>query len=337
MKIINRPSELRQLNIGTCVTWGNFDSVHLGHQKILGYVSQKAKRLGLKSVVITFTPHPLKILGTAPPIITPMPTRLKLIAQQGIDITLVLPFDTELATLEPESFVTKVILNPMNTQQMVLGYSSFFGKGGRGSVSLLSRMGEELGFEVEQLSPLFLDGSVVSSTRIRNLIEAGSVSEVSPLLGRNHFVEGHIVKGRQLGRKLGFPTINIEPGVTNPKSFPPGYTPIPSSCDQEFDALAGMLPLGGVYAVWAEISGLVYRAVASIGTNPTFEKTHGEISARLEVHILNFNQDIYNQDVRVHFVKRLRDSHCFDSPDLLKRQISLDAEEAKAIFFETNN
>lgn len=331
MKIINSPSELRQLNTSTCVTWGNFDSVHLGHQKILRNVIQKAKKLGLSSLVITFSPHPLHILGTAPSIITAMPARLELIAKQGIDITLVLPFNAELAILEPEDFVKKILIDPMNTRQMVLGYSSFFGKSGRGSGLLLSRMGEELGFEVEQLSPVLFADSVVSSTRVRKLIGAGEVGEVNPLLGRNHFIEGHIIKGRQLGQKLGFPTINIEPGFINSKKIPHGYAPIAESADQKFDVLAGMLPSDGVYAVWTELSGVMHRSVASIGTNPTFEKTHGTILAKLEAHILDFNQDIYNQDVRIHFVKRLRNHQRFDSPDLLKKQIELDIKDTKKI------
>lgn len=329
MKVFNSPSNLPPFNSGTCVTWGNFDGVHLGHQKLLGHLAAKARQFGLTSVVVTFSPHPLHVIGTPPPIITSMHARLKLIAAQGIDVTLVLPFTKEISELEPEDFVHKILTGNMQTRQMVLGYSSFFGKGRRGSALLLSRMGEELGFGVEQLSPVLLGGSVVSSTRVRRLIGAGQVAEVAPLLGRNHFVEGHIVKGRQLGHTLGFPTINVEAGLKNTNDS--GYQAIPGVCSNEFDALGGLLPPDGVYAAWAEISGRFNQGVASIGTNPTFENSHGKIARKLEVHILDFNQDVYGQDVRVHFVKHIRVSQRFDSPEQLKKEINSDIEKTKKI------
>ena len=247
-------------------------------------------------------------------------------------MALVLPFTPEIAELEAEDFVQRVLIGNMNTRQMVLGYSSFFGKGRRGSTLLLERMGEAFGFEVEQLSPVLLCGAVVSSTRVRRLIGSAQMREVNPLLGRNHFVEGHIVKGRQLGRQIGFPTININPGFQ--KNEFSGYTPIPGICSPEADALGGMLPPDGVYAVWAELpakQAQLYPGVASIGTNPTFEDSHGKLSRKLEVHLLGFNRDVYGEDVRVHFVEHLRESLRFASPELLKKQINIDIEKTKKI------
>ena len=132
MKVFNSPSNLPLFNSGTCVTWGNFDGVHLGHQKLLSHLAAKAKQLDLTSVVVTFSPHPLHVIGNPPPIITSMHARLGLIAAQGVDVTLVLPFTREIAELEPDYFVHKILTGNMNTHQMMLGYSSFFGKGRRG-------------------------------------------------------------------------------------------------------------------------------------------------------------------------------------------------------------
>lgn len=338
MDIFFNPEQFPKLANGTCVTWGNFDGVHLGHQKLLGHVVRKARSEGLTSVVVTFNPHPLQILGTPPRLITSMPTRLELLAAQGLDIALVLPFTKTLAELEPEDFVHKVLVGPLNTRQMIMGYSSFFGKGRRGSATLLAAMGQELGFAVEQLSPALLSGAVVSSTRVRRLIGEGAMREVTPLLGRMHFVDGHVVRGRQLGRKLGFPTLNVHPGKRLTPNYPncnlsnlSGLPDTPERKEENPDACAGMLPCPGVYAALVEISENRLRAVASIGTNPTFELTHGPLSNRLEVHILDFNQDVYDHDVRVHFADFLRPTIKFDSPEQLVSQIKLDVEKTKKI------
>lgn len=311
---------------GTCVTWGNFDGVHLGHQKLLRHLCSKARANGLKSVLITFCPHPLQIVGTPPPIITPMQFRLALISKIGVDIALVLPFTKELSELEPEEFVHKLFASALNTKEMVLGYSSFFGKGRRGSAVLLSRMGAELGFNVEQLPPVLLGGAVISSTRVRRLITDGDVASVDALLGRRHFVEGIVVKGRQLGRKLGFPTLNLAPPPVEATNF---YT---CCCrEQDADARGGMLPASGVYAAWVEHKGIFHRAVASIGTNPTFEAEHGQAKTILEAHLLNFSADLYGETVRIYFVKQLRPQFRFPSPQDLINQINIDIEKTEKI------
>ena len=304
---------------GTCVTWGNFDGVHLGHQKLLTHLCRKASAFGLKSVLISFSPHPLHVLGSAPSIITCLHTRLELIAKLGVDLTLVLPFTMELASLEPEDFVHKMFASGLQTKQVVLGYSSFFGKGRRGSASLLSRMGKDLGFEVEQLSPVLLNGAVVSSTRVRRHIAAGDMPGVTALLGRKHIVGGVVRVGRKMGQKLGFPTLNIHP----PEDM--------NFLGLGYDALCGMLPAQGVYAVWAEYKGEFFRAVASVGTNPTFESSLGSLPIGLEVHILDFSKDLYGEFVRIHFVDRLRGQQCFASPEELKIQIRKDIEKTKKI------
>lgn len=306
---------------GTCVTWGNFDGVHLGHQKLLTRLCHKASDFGLKSVLITFNPHPLHVLGSAPSIITCLHTRLELIAKLGVELTLVLPFTMELASLEPEDFVFKMFASGLQTKQVVLGYSSFFGKGRRGSASLLSRMGKDLGFDVEQLSPVLLNGAVVSSTRVRRHIAAGDMPGVSALLGRNHIVGGMVRAGRKMGHKLGFPTLNIHPPEDiNFLELGLGY-----------DALCGMLPAQGVYAVWAEHKGEFFKAVASVGTNPTFAASLGSLPIGLEVHVLDFSKDLYGEFVRIHFVERLRGQQCFATPEELKMQISKDIEKTKKI------
>ncbi len=316
------------LSEGACVTWGNFDGVHLGHQKLLNHVVTSAHQQGSASVVITFYPHPLQVVGTTPPIITCMHTKLELIADMGLDFAVVLPFTNELAALEPEDFVHKVLAGPLNTKKIIMGYSSFFGKGRRGSATLLSNMGKSLNFSVEQLPPVLFGGSVVSSTRVRKLIAEGNVKLVAPLLGRNHFVEGYVVRGRGLGRQLGFPTLNVHPGL-----YPTNMSVFGDEQKLQDDPGegGGMIPCPGVYAAYTEVAGKLLPSVVSIGTNPTFEHTHGKLNQTLESHILDFNRDIYGQNVRIHFKSFLRPTSRFNTPAQLIAQIKLDVQKAREI------
>lgn len=299
-----------------CVTWGNFDGVHLGHQSLLRQLCLRSKEQNLASVVLTFTPHPLQLLGNPPSIITPLPEKLHLLEQAGADFAVVLPFTKNVAALEAEDFVNVVFAKGLQTRQMVLGYSSFFGKGRRGSATLLTTMGKELGFEVEQMPPVLLGGSVVSSTRVRKTIAAGEMELARALLDRYHVVRGKVGKGRQLGRTLGFPTINL----VNP-SHSSGSGELLS--DQE----CGMLPANGIYAAQVEVSGKCYRAAVSLGTNPTFEEELGASPRTLEAHLLDFNGDLYGQQVRIHFWRRLREQKCFNSREELVAQIKKDVEQ----------
>jgi riboflavin kinase / FMN adenylyltransferase len=290
---------------GTCVTIGNFDGVHLGHQKLMRRVRDKARMRKLRSVVITFDPHPLRvILGRkTPPFITMTDQKLELISAQGIDFTLCLRFTLDMAALEPEEFVRTYLVEGLNTKELLVGYDYAFGKNRKGNFEVLRSLGEVYGYNAEQMEPVLVDGAVVSSTRIRDMIQAGTVWEVHPLLGRFYRINGTVIHGRNRGGKLlGFPTANIQ------------------LTDELF-------PKPGVYAVWTEAGGHIHAAVANIGFNPTFENK----ALSVEVHILDFNQDLYGQTINVHFVQRLRDEKKFGSLEELIGQIRKDIEVGRTI------
>jgi len=296
--------ELHETISGSCVTIGNFDGVHLGHQRLMARTCAKAKKRGLISVVVTFDPHPMTVLmQKTPPFITNTAQRLKFIEQQGPNVTLVLEFTRQMAALEPEEFVRRYLVVGLNLKELVIGYDYAMGKGRKGNFELLSTLGRQLGFGVERLDPVIVGGAVVSSTRIRDLILSGNVWDARPLLGRFFEVEGEVVDGMKRGAsKLGFPTANLRLEGT-------------------------LLPKPGVYAVWAEVDGEICQAVANVGYNPTF----GDTGLTLEAHILDFNRSIYGQRISLQFVQRLRSERKFDSLDALKARIADDVRLGRVI------
>lgn len=297
--------ELRETISGSCVTIGNFDGVHLGHQRLMARTCAKAKARGLVSVVVTFDPHPQTVfLGPkAPPFLTSTRQRLKLIEEQGPNITLVLEFSRQMAALEPEEFVRRYLLDGLAMRELVIGYDYAMGKGRRGNFELLSQLGRELGFGVERLDPVIAGGAVVSSTRIRDLVLSGNVWDARPLLGRFFEVQGEVIDGKKRGAALlGFPTANLAHEGT-------------------------LLPRPGVYAVWAGLDGEIFPAVANVGVNPTF----GDTGLTLEAHIMDFNRSIYGERLSVQFVQRLRSERKFDSLEALKQRIGEDVNLGRII------
>lgn len=290
--------ELEKTISASCLTIGNFDGVHVGHQQLIAKVCKRAKLKGLTSIVVTFDPHPLRVLVSkkTPPFITLNDQKLKLIQETGVDYTLCMPFTRKLAGLEPENFVQNCLVKNLKIKELIIGYDYAFGKGRRGNFALLKQLGEKYGFSVDQFPPVMLDGAIVSSTRIRDMVEEGRVWEARPLLGRFYRVEGKVISGKKRGGPLlGFPTANI---LLKDELF----------------------PQTGVYAVWAEIKDKVLPAVANIGYNPTF----GNDYLSVEVHIFDFKENIYDQPVGVHFVQRLRSEIKFSGIDELKAQIEKD-------------
>lgn len=284
----------------TCLTIGNFDGVHVGHQQLITKVKKRSRLLNLTSIVITFDPHPMRVLvdKKTPPFITLTPKKLELIDALGVDYTLCLPFTRQLASLEPEEFVSEYLVDLLKLKELIIGYDYAFGKGRKGNYALLQELGQKYGFSVDQFPPVMLDGAIVSSTRIRDMVEDGRVWDVRPLLGRFYRVEGKVIPGKKRGgAQLGFPTANI---LLKDELFPGT----------------------GVYAVWIEVKGLIKPAVANIGYNPTF----GNDYLSVEIHIPNFNQNIYDEPVGVHFVQRLRSEIKFSGIGELKNQISRDCE-----------
>jgi len=305
MSIIYSTLEIEDdIKNGTCVTIGNFDGVHVGHQTLIKTLNQRAKQKGLKSVVFTFHPHPLRIIGSEPPpFLTQTEQKLELLQEMEPDYILCLPFTQEVAEMSPEEFVRIYLVHGLNTKDLVIGHDYTFGKGRRGNYELLQELGRQYGFKVEQLQAIIKDADVVSSTRIRSLIQEGRVEEARPLLGRFYQVTGKVITGQKRGGPLlGIPTANLE-------------------LEDE------IVPKIGVYAVWAEHKGNYYPAVANLGNNPTF----GQETPSVEVHICDFAQDIYNHQLGVHFVKRLREEKKFSGIEELLSQIHADIHEAKKI------
>jgi len=306
MEIAREKAEITlDLSAGSCVTIGNFDGVHLGHQKLISRVTSNALKRGMKSVVVSFCPHPLHVLvgPNTPPFITLREQKLDLLESLGVDLTLLLNFTKKMAGLEPEEFVQTYLLDWLNTKELVVGYDYSFGKGRKGNYALLKTLGEQHGFRVEQLGPVIVEGAVVSSTRIRDLIRAGEVWEAAALMGHFYAVRGRIVPGKNRGgRLLGFPTANIQ--VENE-----------------------LYPETGVYACWVQLDGETFPAVANIGYSPTF----GNEAITVEAHILDFDRDVYGYDALLHFVQRLRPEKKFSSLEELVARIREDVALARQI------
>jgi riboflavin kinase/FMN adenylyltransferase len=283
---------------------GNFDGIHLGHQALLRRAIDDAKETGGRSVVLTFEPHPLKILAPqrAPRLILTHKDKMTLLQSFGVDAVIVQTFDAAFANIEAEAFVREYLVGRIGAHKMWVGKDLRFGKGRKGSVEDLIRWGRETGFTVGLIEPIQLGGHRVSSSRIRTLIEQGEVREAGNYLGRYHFISGRVVSGHGRGRHLGYPTANIV-------------------------ARTEVLPLDGIYASLMEIGGRQWRSVTSLGLNPTF----GAGPRTIESYIFDFDGDLYDQAVKLFFVARIREEKKFSSAELLIEQIKLDVASAQDI------
>jgi len=289
---------------GTIATIGNFDGVHLGHQTIFRMLRERAHEIDGTSVVLTFDPHPLKILAPqhCPPLITPTAKKLSLMQACKLDVVVCLPFTKDLANLTPTAFVEDVLVGVFGIQEIYVGYDFAFGKGRQGTISLLHQLGSRYGFRVSMVEPITVDGKVVSSSSIRQWVQQGAVDEAAVLLGRLYSLGGRVVEGYQKGRELGFPTANVH-------------------------STYELIPHRGVYAVLVDWQGRRYEGVANIGYNPTFGRTQLSI----EIHLFDFAQQLYDETVEVHFVKKIRDERAFPSVADLITQIGQDVEAARTL------
>ncbi len=305
MRVLRSIEEARvYLDKGCCLTIGNFDGVHVGHKALLNKLKERARDLFVPSVVLTFDPHPLKVLkGSCPPFITPMPQKIELLQKEGIDLILCIEFTPDFATISARAFVEDILVKALKVKEMVIGYDYAFGRDREGNYELLKELGDKLGFLVWRVEPVYVKGEVVSSTRIRKMVQQGMVWEVRELLGRFYQVYGEVVKGfRRGGPMLGIPTANLH-------------------------LVDELFPKEGVYAVWVEWRERIYKGVANIGYNPTF----GNSVLSVETHILNFNHDIYGEKIKVHFVQRIREEKKFSSIEELKNQILKDIEKGRRL------
>ncbi len=308
MKLITDLQEIKTPFKNPVVTIGNFDGVHIGHQSLFHEVIERADDIGGTSVAITFEPHPIKVLGNngSPPLITLFEQKAELIASTGIDILVCIPFTRETANITAEDFVRDILVGRIGMRVIVVGRDYTFGRNRSGDVALLEKLAPRYGYEVvvaDWIENSVMQRGRISSTRIRDLVRAGRVAEARKLLGRHYQIRGVVARGRDRGGKLlGFPTANI-------------------NLQDE------LCPKTGVYAVTVECMGKKYKGVANIGYSPTFD----DHQFTVEVHILDFDGDLYGQKIRVNFVQRIRDEIKFSGVDELAEQIRRDVAEARRV------
>jgi riboflavin kinase / FMN adenylyltransferase len=285
----------------TVVTIGSFDGVHLGHQSILNVMQAEAETWGLETLVASFHPHPREVLTSeCKLLLSPVEERSVLLAAYGVQHHALIPFNVELSQMEPEDFVTSILVDQFRVKKLIVGYDHRFGRNRRGDVALLRRMGKESDFGVIECDEVVMDSETISSSGIRTLLSEGSVGRASAFLGRRYGLIGTVVRGAGRGKGIGIPTANIEVHPSNK-----------------------LIPKNGVYAVRAEIesNGKMLGGMMNIGSRPTFELS-GPV--RLEVNLFDFDGDLYDREVRVEFVERVRDERKFGSVSDLIEQLNAD-------------
>lgn len=306
MNVIYDLEKLEKPLVNPVLTIGNFDGVHKGHVFLFDKVKERAQALQGQSAVMTFEPHPIRVMkpGNGPPLITPLKEKLDLISKSGMDVIFCIPFTREFAAISARNFVEDILLKKIGIKELVVGYDYTFGHERRGDIFLLGEMGEKLGFKIHIIEPVYIDRRLVSSTSIRKLVREGDFSLAEAFLGRHYQICGVVIKGENRGgRLLGFPTANLK-------------------------VVDELIPRMGVYAVTLHVEEGTYNGVTNIGTNPTF----GEHALSVETHLLDFSGDLLGKTIRINFLQRLRDEKTFDTLKDLSDQIAEDIRVAKALF-----
>jgi riboflavin kinase/FMN adenylyltransferase len=289
---------------GAAIAIGNFDGVHVGHRALIARAREQAAAMSALTVALTFDPHPSALLAPAhaPAMLTSIERRIELLAEAGVDAVVVEPFTRELAGVAPDAFIDDLVIGALGARAIVVGYDFSYGHGRAGTIDALRAHGHRAGIDIAIVPPVTVDGEIASSTRVRGLLRAGDLARAERVLGRPWDVDGIVVHGAERGRAIGVPTANIAPDVE-----------------------LAIAP--GIYAVTlGTIGGPAMPAVASLGTNPTFVDGGHLV---LEVHVLDWTGDLYDQRVRTTFVARLRDEQKFDSVEALLAQIWRDVADAR--------
>ena len=308
MKIIDRLERIQQPFVNAVITIGNFDGVHIGHQALFHEVIEKADALKGTAIAMTFEPHPMRVLkkNNHPPLITLYEQKQELIERSGIDVLICVPFTKEFAELSAEKFIKELLIKKIGMKAIIVGEDYTFGKNREGNLAVLKSYASQLDYEVIVAEWIKATRDVpdrISSTRVRKLVMAGQIKSARKMLGRHYQIRGMVVKGRDRGGKLlGIPTANI-------------------NLQDE------LCPKTGIYAVTVEYRNRLYKGVANIGYSPTFNDNEFTV----EVHILDFSDNIYGQKIRVNFIERIRDEKKFGHIDELKSQIHQDIEAAQKI------
>jgi riboflavin kinase / FMN adenylyltransferase len=307
MDVIHFPDDVRPARwTQPVLALGNFDGVHRGHRKILDRLTRVAAERAATSVVMTFDPHPPRVVrpDKAPPLLMTKAQKIEALAAAGVQGVAVVRFTPELSRWDPETFVRVVLVDWLRVAEVWVGANFLFGHDRAGNFSMLRVLGGRHGFKAEKIDPVRYKDFVVSSTRIRRLLAEGRVDEAGALLGHQYVLDGTVMRGDARGRTLGFPTANL--------------------CTQN-----ELLPPHGVYATTTTIDGVVHPSVTNVGVRPTVDDSGRAI---VETHIFAFDRDLYGTMIRVGFVQRLRDERAFESLDLLKMQIAADCARARVLF-----
>ena len=309
MKIIRNLDHIKSKYINPCVTIGNFDGVHLGHQRLFEVVEQRAYHTRGTSIAVTFDPHPLQILKPGGiKLISTIEQKIELIELSGIDILVIIPFDRQFAATSAERFVDEILIGRIGVRDLFVGYDYAFGKGRAGNIDFLKKQGQEKGFSVTVIDAYYKNDVIVSSTKVRELVAEGRMVETSELLGRYYQIRGVVQRGKQRGGKeIGYPTANLHISEED------------------------LVPRRGVYVCQVVSDNVCYGGVINIGYNPTF----GEQTLVAETHIFDFNRDIYGKPIKVNLIKFLRSEEKYANIDELSSQISRDVNLAKQILAET--
>jgi riboflavin kinase/FMN adenylyltransferase len=308
MHVIRDPLRASDLPRGGVATIGNFDGVHLGHRRILEAVVERARQAGRPAIAITFEPHPLAVLRPdhAPPRLQTLRQKEEAIEALGIEWLLVIPFTRDFSLTEPEDFARGFLGGRLGLAEIVLGAHFAFGRGKRGDLALLRRLGPECGFRADGVDEVLVGGEPVSSTRIREALSRGDVRLAAELLGRDYEIDGIVARGEKVGRKIGYPTINLAP-------------------ENE------LFPADGVYVTTIEIRsfGRPFDSVTNIGRRPT---VYEDFATTIETYVLDFSANVYGERVRLFFLERLREERKFPSVMALTEQIGRDIEAARDFF-----
>jgi len=296
------------------VTIGTFDGVHLGHQKILSRLQQLKQRHGLKTVVLTFEPHPRKILDPDNKdlkLLTLIDEKLDMLENYGVDVAVVYPFDKDFSNIEAVDYIETILLKSLQVKYLVIGYDHHFGRKRGGNISLLQELKGRYNYEVEEIDALDIDKSAISSSRIRRSLEQGHINMANNFLGHNYFLYARVIHGKKLGRTIGYPTANLQ-----------------------IDSQDKLIPKKGVYFVSVVVKGNAYYGMMNIGINPT---TDTSLDLKIEVNIFDFEEDIYKQTIRINFLSYIREEKKFASIDELKTAIDNDKRKCMSLIEEINN
>src|SRR5437867_7673395 len=306
LQVLHSISDLTHLPGQLFLAIGVFDGVHRGHQAVISTSAGHAQAANGTPVVVTFDPHPMKVLRPqdAPHLLTATQHKVGMIRNLGVAELLISPFDKQFAATEPEDFVKELATHSRPLREICVGHEWSFGRSRRGNLNLLKKLGTQFGFDVIGIPPVKVNGKVVSSTAIRQAVETGDLAKAAEMLGREYTILGTVVRGDNLGKRIGFPTANLS---AHSEQFPPN----------------------GVYVAEATLDGRIYPGVVNLGYRPTVSTSKSE--RVLEIHLFDFDRDLYGLHLEVRFIRYLRPEQKFENVDALVRQIELDVHQARKL------